>query len=65
MEQLVNICGKRGNLHATVPAAAGAPGTAWRLCSACAGDYEDPDRTAFPLPEEEETVGTDPPQDED
>lgn len=37
----------------------GEPG-AWqpplRTCSACAGDYEDPDRTAWTLDEEEEDL---------
>jgi hypothetical protein len=26
-----------------------------RACSACAGDYEDPDRTAWPIDEESST----------
>jgi hypothetical protein len=28
-----------------------------RACSACAGDYEDPDRTAWPTDEEEGDAG--------
>jgi hypothetical protein len=28
-----------------------------RACSACAGDYEDPDRTAWPADDEEDGVG--------
>ncbi len=32
--------------------AAGAEGTGMRACSACAGDYEDPDRTAWAADEE-------------
>ncbi len=46
------------------PAAAGEVSTRWWLCSACAGDYEDPDRTAPPVPDEEETVCGDPSQEE-
>ncbi len=53
MERPVEICGK-------VPEAMDAisPGRAWpatvRACSACSGDYEDPDRTAAgELPGEE------------
>jgi hypothetical protein len=30
-----------------------------RACSACAGDYEDPDRLAWTEPDEEEAEGTD------
>lgn len=50
----MDACGKRGNLTLAAPGGAGEVVSAWRLCSACAGDYEDPDRTAFLLPEEEE-----------
>jgi hypothetical protein len=28
-----------------------------RACSACAGDYEDPDRTAWPADDEEGSAG--------
>jgi hypothetical protein len=28
-----------------------------RACSACAGDYEDPDRTAWPTDEEKSDAG--------
>jgi hypothetical protein len=34
-----------------------AAGLAWRACSACAGDYEDPERTAgMPDQDDEETM---------
>lgn len=38
-----------GNLRADVR---GAVQPAWRACSACAGDYQDPDRTAWEASEE-------------
>jgi hypothetical protein len=34
-----------------------------RACSACAGDYEDPDRTAWPTDKEKSDAGQ--PEDED
>lgn len=41
----------------------GASEQSLRACSACAGDYEDPDRTAWTPDEEEEDLATERAQD--
>jgi len=71
----VDICGNRGRHEAGARKGAGALrgvssenrsallAEEMRACSACAGDYEDPDRTAWPADEEnsdaEESEGED------
>jgi hypothetical protein len=61
----VENCGKRGDrekgtrgaakTRCTAPAEkrSAPPSGKMRACSACAGDYEDPDRTAWPADDEE------------
>jgi hypothetical protein len=65
----VEICGNRERREMGPRGAAKACGTAvaekrnvplsgnMRACSACAGDYEDPDRTAWPADDEEDGAG--------
>jgi hypothetical protein len=65
----VENCGKRGDREKGPRGAAKARCTAaaekriaplsgnMRACSACAGDYEDPDRTAWPADDEESGTG--------
>jgi hypothetical protein len=65
----VENCGKRGDRKAGLRGAAKPRCTAaaekrnaplsgnMRACSACAGDYEDPDRTAWPADDEESSAG--------
>jgi hypothetical protein len=63
--ETVESCGKVGQQIVAVAAGArlnscscqtndGAEIAALRACSACAGDYEDPERTAWPVDEEAE-----------
>ncbi len=49
-DQRIASPGERGTEGAFL--AAGAEGPGMRACSACAGDYEDPDRTAWAAEEE-------------
>ena len=44
----MDICGNKGNLNS------GFPRLGWKACSACAGDYEDPDRSVPGGEEEDE-----------
>jgi len=65
----VEICGKSGSRKTGTRGTAKAPCTAttekrngppsgkMRACSACAGDYQDPDRTAWPADDEEDSAG--------
>jgi hypothetical protein len=65
----VDICGNRGDRETSTRGAAKARCISARekrsaplsenmwACSACAGDYEDPDRTAWPADDEESGAG--------